>query len=80
MTPIRVLIADDHAVLRAGLCMLHNAQGDIDVVGEAQDGREVTQRPRALRPDIVLLDLSMPGPQSGTVIGRSCARARVRAY
>jgi two-component system response regulator NreC len=68
MTPIRVLIADDHSVLRSGLHMLLNAQSDIDVVGEAADGLEVTQRARELRPDVVLLDLSMPGPRSGDVI------------
>lgn len=80
MIPIRVLIADDHAVLRAGLCMLLNAQDDIDVVGEAQDGHEVTQMARKLRPDIVLQDLSMPGPPSGTVIRRvlrACPSTRV---
>lgn len=68
MTPIRVLIADDHSVLRSGLRMLFSAQSDIDVVGEAADGLEVTRRVRELRPDVVLLDLSMPGPPSGDVI------------
>jgi two-component system response regulator NreC len=69
-----VLIADDHAVLRAGLRLLLDAQDDIDIVGEAADGVEVTRRTRELRPDIVLLDLSMPGPRSGTVI-RNVLRA-----
>jgi two-component system response regulator NreC len=69
-----VLIADDHAVLRAGLRMLLDAQTDIDVVGEAADGLEVIRRTRELRPDIVLLDLSMPGPRSGNVI-RAVLRA-----
>lgn len=65
---IRVLIADDHAVLRSGLTMLLAAQGDIAVVGEAADGNEVTGKSRELRPDVVLLDLSMPGPPGGEVI------------
>jgi two-component system, NarL family, response regulator NreC len=80
MRPIRVLIADDHSVLRAGLRMLLTAQSDIDVVGEAADGVEVTQRARTLRPDVVLLDLSMPGPRSGNVIRavlRACPTTRV---
>ena len=80
MTAIRVLVADDHAVLRAGLRMLLSAQSDIDVVGEAADGAEVSTRARELRPDIVLLDLSMPGPQSGDVIRavlRACPKTRV---
>jgi two-component system response regulator NreC len=68
MTPIKVLIADDHSVLRAGLRMLLEAQNDIDVVGEAADGVEVPQKVRELHPDVVLLDLSMPGPRSGKVI------------
>lgn len=65
---IRVLIADDHAVLRSGLTMLLAAQGDLAVVGEASDGSEVVAKTRDLRPDIVLLDLSMPGPPGGEVI------------
>ena len=68
MTAIRVLIADDHSVLRAGLRMLLNAQSDIDVVGEAVDGRDVIRKARELKPDVCLLDLSMPGPRSGNVI------------
>jgi two-component system response regulator NreC len=80
VTLIRVLIADDHSVLRAGLRMLLSAQSDIDVVGEAADGVEVSRSARELRPDIVLLDLSMPGPRSGKVIRdvlRACPKTRV---
>jgi two-component system response regulator NreC len=68
VTPISVLIADDHSILRSGLRLLLSAQSDIAVVGEAADGVEVTRRARELRPDVVVLDLSMPGPRSGTVI------------
>jgi two-component system response regulator NreC len=78
--PVRVLIADDHAVLRAGLRMLLEAQNDIEVVGEAGDGSEVSRKARELRPDVVLLDLSMPGPPSGVVIQqvlRACPETRV---
>jgi two-component system response regulator NreC len=77
---ISVLIADDHSVLRAGLKMLLNAQTDITVVGEAADGVDVTRQARTLRPDVVLLDLSMPGPRSGSIIRnvlRACPSTRV---
>lgn len=65
---IRVLIADDHAVLRAGLRMLLEAQGDIEVVGDAGDGAEAAKLAKTLSPDIVLMDLSMPGLRSGDAI------------
>lgn len=68
MTPIRLLVADDHAVLRAGLRMLLEVQRDMAVAGEAGDGAEVLQKARELQPDIVLMDLTMPGPHSGEVI------------
>lgn len=80
MPPIRILIADDHAVLRAGLRMLLDAQSEFEVVGEAGDGSEVSRKALELRPDVVLLDLSMPGPPSGEVIRqvrRACPKTRV---
>ncbi|HSI06704.1 MAG TPA: response regulator transcription factor [Myxococcota bacterium] len=62
VTPrIRILVADDHAILRSGLRMLINTQSDMEVVGEAVDGEEAIRRVGELDPDIVLLDLSMPG-------------------
>ncbi len=61
MPKIRVLLADDHAVLRAGLKLLISGQPDMEVVGEAADGPEAVQRAEALAPHIVLLDLAMPG-------------------
>jgi len=61
MSRIRLLIADDHTVLRAGLTMLLNAQADMEVVGEASDGKEAVEKARALRPDVVLMDITMPG-------------------
>ena|ERR1044071_7834417 len=68
MTPIRLLIADDHAVLRSGLRMLLEVQRDMAVAGEAGDGTEVLQKTRELQPDVVLMDLTMPGMPSGEVI------------
>ena len=61
MSKIRVLIADDHAVLRAGLKLLIGAESDMEVVGEAADGAEAVQRAHTTAPDVVLLDLTMPG-------------------
>ncbi len=58
---IRVLIADDHTIMREGLKQLLLASGDLDVVGEAKDGHEVLRQVRALEFDVLLLDMSMPG-------------------
>ena len=58
---IRVLIADDHAVLRAGLRMLLDAEADIEVIGEAGDGAEALAKIQKLAPDVALLDITMPG-------------------
>jgi NarL family two-component system response regulator LiaR len=58
---IRVVLADDHRIVRAGLMALLASQGDFEVVGEASDGREALEAAERLRPDVLLLDLSMPG-------------------
>ena len=57
---IRVLIADDQALVRGGFRMILEAQEDIEVVGEAGDGREVIAKAKELRPDVVLMDIRMP--------------------
>lgn len=59
---MRVLLADDHAVLRAGLRSLLSSQPDMEVVGEAATGQQAVRRARELQPDIVLLDITMSGP------------------
>ena len=61
MDKIRVLLADDHAVLRAGLRLLLNSQDDMEVVGEADTGAQAVAQARQLHPDIVLLDITMSG-------------------
>ncbi len=58
---IRILIADDHGVLRAGLRSLLNAEADLEVVGEAGDGQEALRQVAALQPEVLLLDINMPG-------------------
>jgi two-component system response regulator NreC len=56
---IHILLADDHTILRAGLKMMLNAQPDMEVVGEAQDGRQAIQEAQRLLPDIILMDITM---------------------
>src|SRR5438445_7356496 len=57
---IHILLADDHTILRAGLKMMLNAQPDMEVVGEAHDGRQAVHEAQRLQPDIVLMDITMP--------------------
>jgi two-component system, NarL family, response regulator NreC len=80
MARIRVLLADDHAVLRAGLQMLINAQADLEVVGEASTGEEAVRQARATKPDVVLMDITMPGAGGIEATGRivrDCPGVRV---
>jgi DNA-binding NarL/FixJ family response regulator len=80
MPEIRVVIADDHAVLREGVRALLAASGDIVVVGEAADGREAIEACRRLEPDVVLMDVAMPGLgglEATLAIRKECPRTRV---
>jgi two-component system response regulator NreC len=61
MSAIRVLLAEDHTIVRKGLRALLEDELDIEVIGEAQDGRDAVQMVDQLHPDIVLMDISMPG-------------------
>ncbi len=58
--PTRILLADDHPILRAGLRTLIDAQPDMRVVGEASDGIEAIERAKELKPDVIIMDLAMP--------------------
>jgi len=58
---IRVILVDDHSVFREGLCSLLRIEGDIEVVGQAADGEEAIGLVQALRPDVVIMDVAMPG-------------------
>lgn len=60
MSKIRILVADDHQIVREGVCMILATQKDFDVIGEAATGREALEMARTLHPDVVVMDLSMP--------------------
>lgn len=73
---IRVVIADDHALVRQGLRRILEAEVDIQVVGEARDGKEALQLVRRTRPDVLILDISMPGKDGLETTYEIRARAR----
>lgn len=80
MGKITIVLADDHAVVRAGLRALINAKPDMEVVGEAANGREAIEQVEMLGPDVLLLDLSMPrlsGLSALTAIKRKAPRTRI---
>lgn len=73
MSPTRVLLVDDQSLLRMGFRMILSAEDDIDVVGEAADGASGLAQATALRPDIVLMDIRMPGVDGITATSRILA-------
>jgi two-component system response regulator NreC len=64
MAKIRILLADDHTLFRQGVKTLLAAESDIEIVGEAANGTEALERAGQFRPDVVLMDIGMPGPSS----------------
>jgi DNA-binding NarL/FixJ family response regulator len=80
LADIRVLVADDHALVREGIRALLRPCADIEVVGEAADGREAVEQARRLEPDVVLMDIAMPGLgglEATLMLQRECPRTRV---
>jgi len=80
MTDLRILLADDHAVVRAGLRALIDAQPGMQVIGEADNGLTACQRATELKPDIVIMDASMPhlnGAQATGQLKRDCPEIKV---
>ncbi len=78
--PIRVLLAEDHNVVREGLHLLLDAQPDIEVIGEATNGHEAVTLARERCPDVVVLDISMPdmdGLQAAGLIRAACSQTQV---
>ena len=76
---IRVLVADDHPMLREGLVAVLNTQPDFDVIGEAADGFEVVRLAEQRMPDVILLDLEMPG-MDGVAVLRKLQEAGANAH
>ena len=82
MTKLSVFLADDHAVVRAGLKALVNAEPDMEVTGEAENGRAACEQVRALKPDVVVLDVSMPvmnGAEAAEYLKRECPQVKIIA-
>ena len=74
---IRILLADDHALLRQGIKRVLNFEDDLEVVGEAEDGQEALARTLMLKPDILLRDINMPG-LTGLDVTKQLKQARTR--
>ena len=72
------MLADDHSIVRRGLASLLSTEPDIEVVGEAANGREAVELVDRLQPDVILMDLEMPEMDGIEAIPRSPARASVR--
>ena len=68
--PIRVLVADDHLIIRQGLRLILETADDLELVGEASDGAEAVEKAAGLHPDVVLMDLRMPGMDGLSAIER----------
>ncbi len=80
MKKLRVLLADDHTLVRAGLRLLLEREAGVQIVGEASDGHEALQLSKTSQPDIILMDLSMPrlnGLEATARVTRACPQTRV---
>src|SRR5271154_6209851 len=80
MEPVRLLVADDHEIVRKGLRSLLEAQPGWQVMAEASDGREAVEKARAMKPDVTVLDISMPalnGLEAARQMIKNDARAKI---
>ena len=80
MSKLRILLADDHVIVRDGLCLLVNGQPDMEVVAQASTGREALRLAMETTPDVVVLDVSMPdmgGAEAAEKIGLHCPDVRI---
>ncbi len=80
MTKLRIMLAEDHATVREGLKMIIGAQADMEVVGEAADGRAAIERAKELLPDIIVMDVSMPelnGLKATVKIKQCCPQVKI---
>ena len=82
MIKLRVFLADDHVMIRTGLKTLINAENDMEVIGEASDGQTAVKKATELRPDVAVMDISMPqlsGTQATQQLKRTCPSTHVLA-
>jgi len=82
VTKIRILIVEDHAVVRAGIRLLLESQPDMEVVGEARDGAESLTQAQKLEPNVILMDISLPGMggiEATQAIKKACPEAQILA-
>jgi two-component system response regulator NreC len=82
MSKLRIFLADDHAIVRDGLKALVNAQPDMEVVGEANNGRDALHQAQQLQPDVVVMDVSMPemnGARATERLKQACPEMKVLA-
>lgn len=82
MSKTRIILADDHAIVREGLKALINAEPDMEIIGDAADGHAVFEMASELKPDVVLMDISMPGltgAQATRLLKHSCPHIKVLA-
>jgi DNA-binding NarL/FixJ family response regulator len=80
MTPMRILLVDDHILFRKGLANLLDSQQEFEIIGEASDGFEGVEKVKSLRPDLILMDVTMPrcnGPEATRLIMREMPDAQV---
>ena len=80
MKPIRILLADDHAIVRTGLAFLLGTKKDFEIVGEARDGMEAVALAEKLKPDVVVMDLMMPVLDGAAATERILRRTRARKF